>query len=216
MEISLCHCFARKLCNLLVGSIALGTARHSCGHCQRARPPMEILRQQEHGWHSSVLRNTLLHVSIRSQKELTGNRSFVLLGGPVIVPIFQIPQRFQLVNGLSGLDAGVRLIPFTMCMPVGTVISAILTTRLHVAPIWVIMGGACLQTLGFALLGTLPVSLDIPSRTYGFEMLSGIGCGINYTLVFLLIPYCLQVRDHGEFNQSSFESCERTRKRNIY
>lgn len=135
MEISLCHCFARKLCNLLVGSITLGTARHSCGNCQRARPLMEILRQPEHGWHSSVLRNSLLHARIMSQKELTANRSFVLLGGPVIAPIFQIPQRFRLVNRLSGLDAGVRLIPFTMCMPVGTVISSILATRLHIAPI---------------------------------------------------------------------------------
>lgn len=120
------------------------------------------------------------------------------------MPIFQIPQRFQLVNGLSGLEAGVRLIPFTICMPLGTVVSAVLTSRLHIAAIWVIMAGACLQALGFALLGTLPVSLDIPSRTYGFEILSGAGCGINYTLVFLLIPHCLHVRDHGKFNQSVF------------
>lgn len=161
MEISLCRCFARKLGNLLVGSITLGTARHSCGHCQRARPAMEIFRQPEHGWHSSVLRNSLLHVRMMSQKELTANRSLVLLGGPVIVPLFQIPQRFQLVNGLSGLDAGVRLIPFTMCMPVGTVTSAILTTRLHIAPIIYFLASLDLKHFKYSSLSYLDLSYYI-------------------------------------------------------
>ncbi|KAJ3580399.1 hypothetical protein NPX13_g165 [Xylaria arbuscula] len=122
-------------------------------------------------------------------------RSFAFLGGPFVISVYQLPQRFQLVNGLSGLDAGVRLIPFTLASPVGTGFAASVAGRLKIAPIWIIITGAALQVVGFSLLGTLPHTLDILPRTYGFEIIAGFGCGMNLALLFVIIPNVVDDRD---------------------
>lgn len=83
-------------------------------------------------------------------------------------------------------------------MPIGAAIAAVFTNKLKIAAIWVIMGGACLEIVGFALLGTLLDSLNIPPRIYGFRIIAGIGCGCNYTLLFLIVPQALQLEDHGK------------------
>ncbi|KAI0856091.1 MFS multidrug transporter-like protein [Xylaria cubensis] len=121
--------------------------------------------------------------------------SFAFLGGPFVISVYQLPQRFQLVNGLSGLDAGVRLIPFTLASPVGTGVAASVAGRLKIAPIWIILTGAVLQVIGFSLLGTLPLTLDLLPRTYGFEIIAGFGCGMNLALLFVIIPNVVDVRD---------------------
>ncbi|KAI1131717.1 MFS multidrug transporter-like protein [Nemania abortiva] len=121
--------------------------------------------------------------------------SFAFLGGPFVISVYQLPQRFQLVNGLSGLDAGVRLIPFTLASPVGTAVAASIAGRLKIAPIWILVTGAILQVIGFALLSTLPLTLHLLPRTYGFEIIAGFGCGMNLALSFVLAPSVVEVRD---------------------
>jgi hypothetical protein len=128
---------------------------------------------------------------------LTIDSGFALLGGPVVASIFQLPQRYQLVYGLSGLDAGVRLIPFTLASPVGTAIAASITMRFKVPPVYTILLGSCLQVIGFALLGTLPLSLDIPHQMYGYEIIAGFGVGMNFAFLFLIIPQTAEPRDQA-------------------
>ncbi|KAI0405746.1 putative multidrug resistance protein fnx1 [Xylaria palmicola] len=122
---------------------------------------------------------------------------FFFLGGPFIVSVYQLPQRFQLVNRLSGLDAGVRLMPFTLASPVGTGIAAGIAGKFKVPPIWVIIAGSSLQVVGFSLLGTLPVTLDFLPRIYGYEVIAGFGCGMNLALLFVIIPGVVESRDQG-------------------
>lgn len=111
--------------------------------------------------------------------------------------MFILPQRFQLVYGTSGLDAGVRLIPFTAAIPVSSVIASTLAGKLKVPPLYLIIAGSCIQVLGFALIGTLPSTFDIPARIYGFEFIAGWGCGINFALLFLMVPFVLEKREQG-------------------
>lgn len=119
--------------------------------------------------------------------------------------MFIIPQRFQLVYGTSGLDAGVRLIPFTVVIPVSSIVASTLAGKLKVPPLYLLLVGSCFQVLGFALLGTLPSTLEIPARIYGFEILAGWGCGINFALLFILIPWVNDKRDHGKFSHQEPE-----------
>ncbi|KAI1817164.1 putative multidrug resistance protein fnx1 [Poronia punctata] len=119
------------------------------------------------------------------------------LGGPIVVSIFQIPERFQLVYGLSGLDAGVRLIPFSLAVPFGTGIASSIATKFKIPAVFIIIAGSVLQVVGFALLGTLPDTLDIPPRIYGFEILAGFGCGMNFTPLFIVITRAVEQRDQS-------------------
>ncbi|KAI0446145.1 putative multidrug resistance protein fnx1 [Xylaria telfairii] len=123
--------------------------------------------------------------------------TFFFLGGPFIISVYQLPQRFQIVNGLSGFDSGVRLIPFTLASPIGTGFAASVTGRLKIPPIWIILTGSILQVIGFALLGTLPITTELLSRTYGFEVICGFGCGMNLALLFVIVPQVAEKRDQA-------------------
>ncbi|KAI1753641.1 putative multidrug resistance protein fnx1 [Xylaria castorea] len=123
--------------------------------------------------------------------------NFLLLGGPTVICMFILPQRFQLVYGTSGLDAGVRLIPFTAVIPIGSIFASILAGKFKIPPVYLLILGSALQVLGFALIGTLTSTLDIPYRIYGFQVLAGWGCGINFSLLFILIPFVNERRDHA-------------------
>ncbi|KAI1305648.1 putative multidrug resistance protein fnx1 [Xylaria venustula] len=123
--------------------------------------------------------------------------NFILLGGPTVICMFILPQRFQLVYGTSGLDAGARLIPFTAVIPIGSIFASILAGKHKIPPVYLLILGSALQVLGFALIGTLPSTLEIPSRIYGFQVLAGWGCGINFSLLFLLIPFVNEKQDNA-------------------
>ncbi|KAK7963366.1 MFS general substrate transporter [Apiospora saccharicola] len=121
----------------------------------------------------------------------------LFLGGPIVVSIFQLPERFQLVYELSGLDAGIRLIPFSLAVPFGTGMASALLGKKRIPVIYLLGFGACLQVAGFALLGTLPLSPSIAPRMYAGEVIAGLGCGVNYILYFLLIPNVVAPRDRA-------------------
>lgn len=111
--------------------------------------------------------------------------------------MFIIPQVFQLVYGTSGLNAGVRLIPFTITIPFGAILASILAGKLKIPALYIVIGGSILQVIGFSLLGTLPTTLEIPARIYGGEFIAGLGGGINFALLFVMIPHVNESRDRG-------------------
>ncbi|KAI1264505.1 putative efflux pump antibiotic resistance protein [Xylariaceae sp. FL1019] len=122
---------------------------------------------------------------------------FILLGGPMTVTNFQLPQRFQLVNHLSALDAGVRVVPFGGAIPIGTILAANILNKTKTPPIFIVLAGAVLQVIGFALMATLPYTPYIPAKMYGFQILAGFGAGANYQTLYLMIPFVVQPRDRA-------------------
>ncbi|KAI1244498.1 hypothetical protein MGN70_014370, partial [Eutypa lata] len=146
---------------------------------------------------SNRVREPILPWNFLTNRQMMGILlNFVLLGGPTVITMFIIPQRFQLVYGTSGLDAGVRLIPFTVTMPLGIIFASAIAGKFKIPPLYLLLAGSCLQVLGFALLGTLPVTLEVPRQIYAFEIIAGWGCGMNYTLLFLMIPFVNKNRYH--------------------
>ncbi|PQE23109.1 major facilitator superfamily transporter protein [Rutstroemia sp. NJR-2017a WRK4] len=141
---------------------------------------------------SKAMTGILLH-------DETKNLSFFfLIGGPLVVTLYQTPQMFQLVYGLNGLDAGIRVVPFTALWAVGLLVSPTLAGRLKVPPIYMILAGSCIQTLGFALMATIPVTLQIPSRIYAYQVIAGLGCGLVFPLLFVMVPFVAEPRDRGK------------------
>ncbi|KAI1459634.1 putative multidrug resistance protein fnx1 [Annulohypoxylon moriforme] len=123
--------------------------------------------------------------------------NLLFLGGPTIVSMFIIPQRFELVYNLSGLDAGVRLIPFTALLPIGSIIGSTLAGKHKIPLVYLLLGGSILQVISFSVLGTLPSTLTIPPRIYGLEVVGGLGCGSNFALLFTMIPFVIQKFDNA-------------------
>lgn len=111
--------------------------------------------------------------------------------------MFQLPQRLQIVNVVSPLEAGERLIPFTLAAPIGSIVAPVIAKAGKVPPIYLVLTAAILQVIGFALLSTLPNSLPVRPEQYGYEIIAGFGCGISITLLILMTPFSVEERDKG-------------------
>jgi predicted MFS family arabinose efflux permease len=119
----------------------------------------------------------------------------ILVGAVMTATGFQLPQRFQVVNGLSSIDAGVRVLPFGAGFPVGLAAGSTAASRFRVPGIYIALTGSVLQIIACALLGTLPLSVDVDPAIYGYQVLSGIGCGTTYQMLYLLIPFTAEQPD---------------------
>lgn len=126
-------------------------------------------------------------------------RSAIFLGGPWFCSIFQLAQRFQIVNSLSPLQAGFRLIPFTLAAPIGSIVSAALAKAAKIPPLYWVIFASVLQVIGFSLLSTVSNSHDIPAAQYGYQVIAGFGCGINISLLLVMVPFRVQDRDKGKY-----------------
>ncbi|RYP47037.1 hypothetical protein DL768_006832 [Monosporascus sp. mg162] len=129
---------------------------------------------------------------------LITNRVFVamlgnawLSGLVLVVTIVQIPQRFMLVNSLSAIDAGLRLLPFAAVVASTSVLTAIIASKAKIPAINVLIFGACIEVAGVAGLSRTSTQSTIESPQYGFQILAGAGVGIYNIILILLTPYVL-------------------------
>ncbi|KAI0882850.1 putative efflux pump antibiotic resistance protein [Annulohypoxylon maeteangense] len=112
-----------------------------------------------------------------------------LVGAPMSVTTFQLPQRFQLVNGLSSLDAGLRLLPYGLMFSAGSMVGTTVASKLKIPAIYMLFVGSGLQIIGYAFLSTLDTTLQINPKVYGYLILSGFGCGITFIMAYITVPF---------------------------
>lgn len=93
--------------------------------------------------------------------------------------------------------AGVRLLPFSLSAPVGSALSTALVAKFKMPPVIVVLLGAIFQIVGVVLLSTLPVHREIAAATYGYEVILGIGLGLNIVALLVLPPYVVEKHDQG-------------------
>ncbi|CAH0052188.1 unnamed protein product [Clonostachys solani] len=157
-----------------------------------------LLLWERHVTRSDGIREPVLPWRFFTNRVLIGIMlGFLLVGGPMAVLNFQLPQRFQLINGMSSFDAGVRIIPFGASFSIGSIASANIASRLKVPAIYMTLCGSAFQIVGFALLSTLEASTELHPATYGYEVLCGVGCGVNYQILYLMVPFTTEKRDHA-------------------
>jgi hypothetical protein len=113
--------------------------------------------------------------------------------------IITIPQRFQVVNGTTAVEAGTRMLPLLLCSPIATIFASVLLSKLKLPPLYVLLAGCGLQALGVGLFSSLDSSrLDVPSFQYGYQVLMGCGFGLNLSTVLMMVPLVVKQRDMGE------------------
>ncbi|KAM7200712.1 Major facilitator superfamily domain containing protein [Naviculisporaceae sp. PSN 640] len=113
----------------------------------------------------------------------------VLTGCVMSTVAFQLPVRYQMVNGLNSTEAGVRVLPFGAAFPVGMIGGSSLGSQLKIPGIYLVMFGTILQIIGCALLGTQSTPDGISGTVYGSQVIVGVGCGMTYQTFYLLIPF---------------------------
>ncbi|OCK76856.1 MFS general substrate transporter [Lepidopterella palustris CBS 459.81] len=93
------------------------------------------------------------------------------------IPTFMIPLFFQLTRGDSPLDAGVRLLPFIVCMIVFFIVNGAFMSKLGYYQPWFLVGG-CIVIVAASLMAFTVDQYTSVSRVYGFTVLIGAGTGM--------------------------------------
>ena len=130
---------------------------------------------------------------------LTDFRLTFLTGVPFTVAVIQIPQRFQVVNDVSPLQAGIRLLPFAFSSPFASGVSATIASKFKVPPIYILFIGAIFQSVGFGLLSSVSTSGRFSHVQYLFEVIAGLGVGTNIGTLILMTPYAVSKKDQGTY-----------------
>ena len=110
--------------------------------------------------------------------------------------IFNIPQWLQTVNSASAIDAGIRLLPLLLLSPVASATSGLLITKLKIPPLYILILGGSLQTIGVGLFSSLSSSdLQIPPAQYGYQVIMGLGFGFNLSTILMMVPMVVDEKD---------------------
>lgn len=106
--------------------------------------------------------------------------------------VIEIPQRIQNVSNASTLSAGVRVLPYTMSVAVGSAITGGLTAQGRIPPVYVLITATMLQVLGTGLLYSIPITAHIPASFYVYEVLAGMGVGLGLAMLLNITPFIVE------------------------
>ncbi|KAK0667281.1 multidrug resistance protein 3 [Cercophora samala] len=118
-----------------------------------------------------------------------------MTGAVSITCIFQLPLRYQTSAGLDPLQAGLRLIPFSVCGPLGTIVCAVFSKNRRVPPIYMALVGGVMQIVGLVFLSRGDPHEPDWHGLYGLEVVIGLGFGLCLGAATLLVPYVVEKRD---------------------
>lgn len=117
-----------------------------------------------------------------------------LAGASTTVAFIEIPQRLQIVNGNSPLNAGIRLLPFAVGSPFGIGVPTIMS-KFGYPFIACLSIGAAFQVVGFSLLSTIPTTYNIWPGQYGYAFLAGFGTGASIGTQYIMAPLVVDTED---------------------
>ncbi|KAK0722635.1 major facilitator superfamily transporter [Lasiosphaeria miniovina] len=127
---------------------------------------------------------------------LARNRNAFLTGFPFMAAIINIPQRLQTVNGTTAIEAGLRMLPLLLCSPFSTALAGVAVSKLRLPPLYVLVVGGVLQTVGVGLFSSLDQhGPDIQPAQYGYQIIMGFGFGFNLSTILMMAPMVVQLKD---------------------
>jgi hypothetical protein len=115
------------------------------------------------------------------------------LGASFFTVTIFLPQRMQLVNGLSPVKAGVRMLPQLVFLGVlSPIASRLVVDTMSYRPLMVFSGA--IGAIGTGLLSTLTVATNFPQQ-YGFEVMTGCSIGVTITVSTIIVQFSTE-REH--------------------
>ena len=117
------------------------------------------------------------------------------LGVCFYASIVLLPQRFQAVDGMSPMSAGIHLLPFTIVSPLFSIVCGVVLGKAQKSAIYLMMAGAALTVVGVALIGSIPSgATSLSPEVYGYEVVLAAGSG------FMMPPLIMMLKT--EFNDA--------------
>jgi hypothetical protein len=118
------------------------------------------------------------------------------MAGAVIIPFaYVIPLRYQIAAGSDPLEAGVRLLPFSLTAPFGSLLVACSFKEGRFAPLYAMILGSIFQVFG--ILGASRGPADKPDwyGLPGVSLVTGLGVGFCLCAATILTLLVMEHRD---------------------
>ncbi len=136
-------------------------------------------------------------MSVTARTSLIGLvRCAFTTGFPFTVTIINLPQRFEIVNGKSPVDAGIRVLPLLLLSAVGSGVSGAIVSKKNVA-FYVLIASNVFEILGTGLLSSLPTSQNVPVQIYPYMAVLGLGFGSSVVSLMVVTRTEVEEEDQG-------------------
>lgn len=122
------------------------------------------------------------------------------LGVCFYASIVLLPQRFQAVYGMSPINAGIHLLPFTIVSPLFSIVCGVVLGKAQKSAVYLMMAGAAMTVIGVALMGSLSTtSTSISPEVYGYEVILAAGSGFMMPPLIMMLKMEFNDADLGTF-----------------
>ncbi|KAE8163280.1 major facilitator superfamily-domain-containing protein [Aspergillus tamarii] len=115
--------------------------------------------------------------------------AFLFLGS-FVIPVYYLPEWFQIVKAASPIRSGVMLLPSVCTQVFGSLVSGILAKYLRYYNPWLFIGSAFL-CIANGLYTTFTVS-STSASWIGYQIVQGLGCGFAAQIPLLTVQLVLK------------------------
>ncbi|KAI2898574.1 hypothetical protein CBS11852_3508 [Aspergillus niger] len=119
--------------------------------------------------------------------------AFLFLGS-FVIPVYYLPEWFQIVKSASPIRSGVMLLPSVCTQVFGSLVSGILAKYLRYYNPWLLIGSAFL-CIASGLYTTFTVS-STSASWIGYQIFQGLGCGFAAQIPLLTVQLVLKDSPH--------------------
>jgi len=113
-----------------------------------------------------------------------------------MVIIIGLPQRFQVVNGSTPIKAGLQVLPLMFTAGLGSAIGGALLTKKNIS--WHVLAFSnSMHIIGTGLLSSIPLSEHVQARTYGYQIIQGLGVGTSIVSMMFIARVELKPSHQG-------------------
>ncbi|KAL5364984.1 major facilitator superfamily-domain-containing protein [Aspergillus floccosus] len=112
--------------------------------------------------------------------------------GSFAIPVYYLPEWFQIVKSASPIRSGVMLLPSVCTQVFGSLVSGILAKYLRYYNPWLFIGSAFLS-IANGLYTTFTVS-SMSASWIGYQIIQGLGCGFAAQIPLLTVQFVLKDR----------------------
>ncbi|KAF3937745.1 hypothetical protein ABW19_dt0203791 [Dactylella cylindrospora] len=119
------------------------------------------------------------------------------IGVPIYVTIINMPQRYQIVNGVSPIRSGVLLLPMLVTSPIVSLVPGILIRKHYrYMGILFVVGGA-LSVIGSAGIGTIGRGTAIETKAHVYLVFIGLGMGLVMPASIMFVKFICDLKDEA-------------------
>ncbi|PLN85653.1 major facilitator superfamily domain-containing protein [Aspergillus taichungensis] len=138
--------------------------------------------------------SALIPITLLTDRSILLSLIFAFLFmGSFAIPVYYLPEWFQIVERASPIRSGVMLLPSVCTQVFGAIVSGVTAKHVRYYNPWFFVGSSMLCIASGLYTTFSPASVSA-SKWVGFQILQGLGCGFAAQMALLTVQNVLKAR----------------------